>query len=297
MLGNEAAIFGILVVDDHEPNRYTLRTLLTRHLPARVYEAASGAQALELALAQPTAIDLVILDVQMPDLDGFETATLFRARHKLRDIPIVFLTAAFKAEEFQQRGYALGAADYLLKPIEDNQLINKIGAYLRLILKERQLNQKLELKVQERTAALAQTQEYLEKIIAYMGEALLVLNPQGVITRANPAAYQMLSYASGQLLGRSIGDVFEEEDPEQAEAFFGTWLEGLIRSGVIPNVEASFIARDGRRVPVLFSRSALKDTSGSLTDIICIAKDMSNYHKAAPRALRAHAEESPYERN
>ncbi len=293
MPGHEPAVFGILVVDDHEDNRYTLRTLLTRHLPARVHEAASGLQALEVALAQTEAIDLIILDVQMPELDGFETATLLRARHKLRDIPIIFLTAAFKAEEFQQRGYALGAADYLLKPIEDNQLINKIGAYLRLILKERQLNQKLELKVQERTAALAQAQDYLEKIIACMGEALLVLNPQGVITRANPAAYRMLSYAPGQLPGHSIGDVFEEEDPEQAEAFFGTWLEGLIRSGVIPNVEASFIAQDGRRVPVLFSRSAIKDASGQLTDIICIAKDMSSYHKTAthPRRSPVPAEE------
>jgi PAS domain-containing protein len=75
----------------------------------------------------------------------------------------------------------------------------------------------------------------------------------------------------------SIGDVFEEEGDEQAGAFMGIWLEALIRTGALSKIEARFIAKDARRVPILFSRTAVKDQDGKITDIICIAKDMTGY--------------------
>ena len=174
-------------------------------------------------------------------------------------------------------GFAVGAADYLLKPIEDAQLINKISTYFRLIEKERELNRTLELKVAERTRELAEARQYLENILTHMGEALLVLEPDGRIKLTNPAARRLLGYSEAELLGLSIGDVFEEEGDEQAGAFMGTWLEALIRTGALSKIEARFIARDGRRVPILFSRTAVKDAEGRISDIICIAKDMTGY--------------------
>jgi PAS domain S-box-containing protein len=268
--------FKLLIVDDHSHNLFTLRTLVERHMDVEILEATSGQQAIDITLQQPD-IDLIILDVQMPEMDGFQTASLLKLRKRTRDIPIIFLTAAFKSEEFQQRGYAVGAVDYLLKPIEDNQLINKISTYFRLIEKERGLNRILEQKVAERTAELAQAKQYVENIIAYMGEALLVLNPEGAIKMVNPTACRMLDYSEPDLLGMSIGDVFEEEGDEQAGAFLGTWLEALIRTGALSKIEARFIAKDQRRVPILFSRTAVKDLGGRITDIICIAKDMTGY--------------------
>ncbi|MGQ9660070.1 MAG: PAS domain-containing protein, partial [Thermochromatium sp.] len=92
-----------------------------------------------------------------------------------------------------------------------------------------------------------------------------------------PAAQRLLGYSESELLGLSIGDVFEEEGNEQAGAFMGTWLEALIRTWALSKIEARFIARDGRRVPILFSRTALKDAEGQISDIICIAKDMTGY--------------------
>jgi hypothetical protein len=77
-----------------------------------------------------------------------------------------------------------------------------------------------------------------------------------------------------------IGDVFEEEEMVQAKAFMGTWLEALIRTGTLSSIDACFIARDQRRVPILFSRTALKNEAGEITDIICIAKDMTGYTRA-----------------
>ncbi len=273
---NRYSGFKLLIVDDHVHNLFTLRTLVEARMDVAILEATSGQQAIDLTLRYPD-IDLIILDVQMPEMDGFQTAALLKMRKRTRDIPIIFLTAAFKSEEFQQRGYAVGAVDYLLKPIEDNQLINKISTYFRLIEKERALNQVLEQQVAERTAELAQAKQYLENIIAYMGEALLVLNPQGEIKSANPAACRMLGYQEQELLGMSIGDVFEEEGDEQAGAFLGLWLEALIRTGALSKIDARFIASDGRRVPILFSRTAVRDPDGGIADIICIAKDMTGY--------------------
>ena len=268
--------YRVLIVDDHAHNLYTLRTLIEKHLDADVLEASSGRAAIDLTL-EHRDIDLIILDVQMPEMDGFQTASLLKLRKRTRDIPIIFLTAAFKSEEFQQRGFAVGAVDYLLKPIDDDLLINKISTYFRLIEKERLLNRALEQKVAERTAELQQAKQYLENLITHMGEALLVLDPEGVIKTTNPTACRMLDYAEKDLIGLPIGDVFEEEGDEEAGAFMGTWLEALIRTGALAKIEARFIAKHGKRVPILFSRTAVKDADGKITDIICIAKDMSGY--------------------
>ncbi len=275
--------FKLLAVDDNEHNLFTLRALVQQHMDVEILEARGGAEALEIAQAQPD-IDLIILDVQMPEVDGFETAQMLKLRKKTRDIPIIFLTAAFKTEEFQLKGYDVGAVDYLLKPIDDNQFLNKISTYFRLIEKERQLNQILEEKVAQRTLELDQAKRYLENILSHMGEALFLLSPEGMIREVNPAASQMLGYPRAELIGMSIGDVFEEEGEEQAGAFMGTWLEALIRTGALRDIDAALISKQGERIPILFSRTALLNADGDIADIICIAKNMRGYRKVSELA-------------
>jgi PAS domain S-box-containing protein len=275
--------FKLLIVDDNQNNLFALRTLIEKYMDVAVLEATSGTGALTIALHHPD-IDLIILDVQMPEMDGFQTASMLKIRNKTRDIPIIFLTAAYKTHEFQQKGYDVGGVDYLLKPIDDNLLINKISTYFHLIEKERALNQQLEEQVAKRTQELRQAKHYLENIINTMGEALLVLTPEGIIKSVNPAVCEMLDYPEQDLLGMSIGDVFEEGDLEEANAFMGIWLEALIRTGPINNIEARFITKDGRRIPILFSRRAMSNDMGAITDIICIAKNMTGYIRTAETA-------------
>lgn len=270
--------FKVLIVDDNPNNLFTLRSLIEKYTDVNVIEADGGEKAVNLALTE-NDVDLIILDVQMPEMDGFQTASMLKVRKKTRDIPVIFLTAAYKTDEFQQKGYDLGAADYLLKPIDDNLLLNKLTAYFRLIEKERALNVLLEEKVAQRTAELEQIRRYQERLLNTMGEALLVLSPEGQIKSTNPAAQKMLGYKETELVGLSIGDVFEEAEDEQAGAFMGTWLDAMIRTGVVRNVEARFIAKNGTLVPILFSRTAMVDKAGVVTDIICIAKNMTGYVK------------------
>ena len=268
--------FKLLIVDDNQNNLFALHTLIAKHMDAAVLEATSGQMALDMALSTPD-LDLIVLDIQMPEMDGFQTASMLKIRKKTKNIPIIFLTAAFKTDEFQKKGYAVGAVDYLLKPIDDNQLINKISTYFRLIEKERDLTRQLEEQVAARTEELRKANQYLRGIIENMGEALLVLAPNGIIKSANPAACRMLDYDEETLIGMSIGDVFEEPEQEQARAFLGTWLEALIRTGTLSSIEARFIAKDDTRLPILFSRTAMTDECGTITDILCIAKDMTGY--------------------
>jgi len=153
----------VLIVDDNKNNLFTLHTLIKEYLEVNILEANSGSAALKILTK--TKVDLIILDIQMPDMDGFETAKVIRLRKKTQHIPIVFLTAAYKAEEFQQKGFAIGAVDYLTKPIDPPQLISRIQSYVRFIEQDRQHKQELERKVQERTAELLKANQLLKQEI------------------------------------------------------------------------------------------------------------------------------------
>lgn len=155
-----SASYKILIVDDKHSNLLTLRELITQYISTEVLEADCGDKALQLLNEQ--SVDLIILDVHMERMDGFELASLIKKRRKTRDIPIIFLTAAYINDAFKQRGFEVGAVDYLTKPIDEYQLINRINAYLKLIEKERSLNILLEQKVQEQTKVLLQQTEALK---------------------------------------------------------------------------------------------------------------------------------------
>lgn len=156
--------FNLLIVDDNKNNLFSLQSLINQHITeANIFEADSGSMALKILLKEQ--IDLIILDVQMPEMDGFETAKVIRSRKKTQHIPIVFLTAAYKTEEFKQKGFEVGAADYLTKPIDTAQLISRIRTYLRFLQQERLHKQELERKVQERTVELLETNQLLKQEI------------------------------------------------------------------------------------------------------------------------------------
>lgn len=138
-----ARTFNILIVDDIVENLYSLDALLTEEIEnIEVFQANSGIEA--LTFLRDNSVDLIILDIQMPEMDGFEVAKLIKGKKNTKDIPIVFLTAAFKSEAFKEQGFKIGAVDYLTKPIDENRLINKVNLYLKVFKKERELEIKNE---------------------------------------------------------------------------------------------------------------------------------------------------------
>jgi signal transduction histidine kinase len=164
-------MINILIVDDNKNNLFSLRTLIEEYINAQILLAQSGGAALKILVEN--TVNLIILDVQMPDMDGFETAQIIQSRPKLQHVPIVFITAAYKAEEFQQKGFEVGAVDYLTKPIDAPQLINRIKSYVRFIEQDCQHKQELESKVAERTAELLKARNELEYRVTERTAALL----------------------------------------------------------------------------------------------------------------------------
>ena len=130
----------ILIVDDVQANIIALEYLLVDSFSnIEILSASSGDEALKIAFSED--ISLIILDIQMPIMDGFEVATFLKSNKKTKEIPIIFLTAAFKEEEFQKRGFHIGAIDYLTKPINNAQFINKLSLYIEIFTKNRQLQE------------------------------------------------------------------------------------------------------------------------------------------------------------
>lgn len=124
----------ILLVDDQQENLVALDAILL-NLGQTLVEAHSGEEALRFLLDHD--VTLILLDVKMPTMDGFETATLIRTRARLKHIPIIFVTGIQTLEEDVQRGYALGAVDYLVKPFPAETLRSKVAGFYRASSKVR----------------------------------------------------------------------------------------------------------------------------------------------------------------
>ena len=147
--------FVVLIVDDNVNNIFALKLLLTKLPGMKIIEASSGEDALLLCIQHQ--VHLILLDVQMPKMNGYETARHLQMMERTRTIPIVFLTAHLRSEAFIQQGYALGAVDYLTKPIDDNLLLNRVRHYQHLHDRETNL--------WERTKELQSTTDQLQNTL------------------------------------------------------------------------------------------------------------------------------------
>ena len=132
----------ILLVDDRPENLLALEAILSS-LDQTLVRAASGEEALKALLSAEFAV--ILLDVQMPGMDGFETASHIKRRERTRDIPIIFLTAINREPQHAFRGYSAGAVDYLSKPFDPWVLRAKVAVFVELYLKNRQLLEQAEL--------------------------------------------------------------------------------------------------------------------------------------------------------
>src|SRR4051812_42751123 len=119
----------ILIVDDKSDNIFSLKSLLNLH-NFKVDSASSGEEALRKVLKN--IYSLIILDVQMPDMDGFEVAEAISGFNKAKDIPIIFLSAISKEKKFITKGYTSGGIDYVTKPIDPDVLLLKVKTFYKL---------------------------------------------------------------------------------------------------------------------------------------------------------------------
>jgi signal transduction histidine kinase/ActR/RegA family two-component response regulator len=133
----------ILVVDDDERNALAITTVL-KELGQTLVVAGSGEEALRYLLTEDVAV--ILLDVHMPGMDGYETAELIRARKRTRHIPIVFLTAVFRDDSHLLQAYSAGAVDMVFKPVDPFILKSKVSVFVDLYLKQAEIQREAELR-------------------------------------------------------------------------------------------------------------------------------------------------------
>ncbi len=163
----------ILVVDDREDNLFSIEAILEKD-NYNIVKANSGRAALKILLNQHD-FSLILMDVQMPDMNGFETATIIYERDKLKNIPIIFITAHQYDEDIIFKGYKMGAVDYIYKPINPELLRVKVAVFVDLYRKNQQLqqherkliaaNQSLQKEIEERKASEEKVKQLNEQLL------------------------------------------------------------------------------------------------------------------------------------
>lgn len=189
----QSSVQNILLVDDRPENLVALEALLESP-GRRLLKAGSGHDALAAALKHD--LSLILLDVQMPDMDGFEVAELLRKNAKTRQVPVIFCTAISKEKKYISRGYDVGAADYLFKPIDPDLLTAKVRVFLELDQQKRKLQQTL--------LQLHRVQQENDRLLKALGEGVVGTDRNGLVTFANPAAAKLFGSEVTGLVGKRV---------------------------------------------------------------------------------------------
>ena len=311
----------ILIVDDKPENLFSMQAALKGM--ASIFTALSGNDALSSLIQHDFA--LILLDVCMPDMDGFELAALVRGNEQTQHIPIIFVTAISQDQTDIFNGYHYGAVDYLLKPFDVDILKSKVAVFVELgrqkqllhdnnqhllleIAERKRVGQelnhyriRLEEMVESRTAELKKTtvsKDYVDNIIQCMIDTLIVINAKGRIRSVNPSTLQLLGYEERELLGKSYAKIIFEATDEEPSAINkkpsainkepsatdkepSSIIQQLREKGSVRGIEQTYITKDGRKIPMLFSGSVMeKKSPAAQQEVVCVAQDLIAHKEA-----------------
>ena len=212
----------ILIVDDIPENLFVLEQIL-KNLDAQIIRASSGNEALAHVLEHNFA--LIILDIQMPEMDGFEVAEILKSDEKSANIPIIFVTAIDRDNSNEHKGYDTGAVDFIFKPINKFILLSKVKVFLEL----HRIKSGLEQRVADRTRELQQSNDilvdqieqnvaaakeieqgraYLSKVIDTIPSCLITVDGAGGIIDMNIRARELTAIAPEKATGTPVSESF-----------------------------------------------------------------------------------------
>ncbi len=256
----------ILLVDDKLENLLALEAILEK-LGENLVRATSGEEALRCLLHQDFAV--ILLDVQMPGMDGFETATLIRNRGRSRHTPIIFLTAFSTSDQMLFKGYALGAVDYLLKPLDPNILTSKVTVFVELFKKTEAVKQQTAQLVAVNTE-LRQSEERFRSLSTCSPVGIFETDTEGDCKYTNPRYQAICGLKASESLEKRWLESVHLEDKERAIASWSAY----INEGREYSEEFRFQAAHGnirwvqvRSSPMLSSQGDLLGYVGTLEDI------------------------------
>ena len=268
----------ILLVDDTPDNLVSLEAALDG-LGQELVLARSGTEALRHLLDADFAA--ILLDVKMPDMDGFQTAELIRSRKRSRHTPILFLTG-YRSDEHLFRGYDLGAVDFLFKPIVAEILRSKVGVFVELSRNTTLLRRQAEV--------LGKAEQKFRSLLEAAPDAMIISDEEGSISLANSEAEIMFAFPREELIGQNIRMLV----PEWSSYTPPARANGLAWPASPTELWAR--RKNGRQFPVEISLSPLQTEEGLL--LTSAIRDVTERRRAdeAIRELNATLEQRVAER-
>ncbi|MDR6157570.1 two-component system phosphate regulon sensor histidine kinase PhoR [Chryseobacterium sp. SLBN-27] len=255
----------ILIVDDNQSNLYSLKKLLESK-DFQVDTADSGEVALGKALKNDYA--LIILDVQMPDMDGFEVAETLAGYSKTKEVPIIFLSAVNTEKRFITRGYASGGKDYVTKPVDPEILLLKVKTFYNLqeqnlALKKTQQSLELEVKGRRESQVTMKSQiDHFHLMLESLPQIAFTITEEGAVDFVNCKWHQYSKSAKD--FPETHPDDFNIKEEFERCRKKGTALELEVR---IKNIESENYRYHLLRVTPVYDGDIIKNWVGTFTDI------------------------------
>ncbi|MBN1627658.1 MAG: PAS domain S-box protein [Deltaproteobacteria bacterium] len=251
----------ILIVDDIQENLSALERQLRK--PGRKFlRACSGPEALEILKNHD--ISLIIMDIKMPGMDGWETAGHIKKDKNLEDIPILFITAEYIANEFIQCGFKIGAVDYITKPFEPFLLKCKVDVFLRLSMQQK---------------AIEESRKRYQALFEQSNDSIIVHDTKGTIVEVNSRTLEFMGYDREEMCGMNILML----KPEWARSFVDDGLPRVLESGS-SRFETIVMNKNGTIIEVEISASLLDREKGYIQ---AIARDITERKHVEKALLRA----------
>jgi len=263
----------ILIVDDKEANLFgmkqTLKEVDQDGLPIEIITAISGNEALKIALHHDFA--LIILDVQMPVMDGYELAKLLRGKKETQKIPIMFISAVYTTAYSVFKGYKTGAVDFLTKPVDSQIIVNKVKTFVELDQQKKELEQQ---------------REWLEVTLSSIGDAVIATDITGIINFINPVAEKLTEWKNQEAIGQYIKDVFPIIN-EHTRQTVENPLKIALKEGTVTGLanDTILITRYKKEIPIDDSASPIK-IKGSIQGAVLIFRDITDRKKMEENLLQ-----------
>lgn len=283
----------ILLVDDDEESLLALESILAS-LNQNLIKAHSGEEALKYLLNQDVAV--ILLDVKLPGMDGFEVAALIREREQTQTIPIIFLTGVHIQDQQVFKGYAIGAVDYILKPFIPEILKSKVSVFVELFRKSEKIkrqsallqksNQELQGEIEERMQ-LEEKQKQLSAIVDSSEDAIVSNTLEGTILSWNKGAERIYGYFADEVIGRPLAMLMHPDSPQEMEPILKQIREGER----VEHYETTCKRKDGLSIDVSLTISPIRDFSGNMIGVSAIARDITERRNLLRKLLETSEQE------
>ncbi|MEP0885461.1 PAS domain S-box protein [Trichocoleus sp. ST-U3] len=270
----------ILIVDDTLTNLEVLFGCLT-NAGFRILVAEDGMSAIENA--QYALPDLILLDILMPGVDGFETCRRLKADEATAEIPVIFMTALTETVD-KVKGFSLGAVDYITKPFQQEEVLARVQTHVNLRHLTQQLreqNTRLEQEIQERQqkeAALSESEERFRLLVEKVKDyAIFMLDPSGRVVSWNSGAERIKGYRADEIIGQSFSRFYPDEEIQHG--YPQRLLEIAAAEGQVED-EGWRVRKDGSRFWANVVITALRDETGNLRGFTKVTRDITDRKRA-----------------